>query len=593
MRKLTEKEIFLLEDQGCLAEDWSAIEVDADEFKTNNIFNVRFFGKIQIGSLNGRIDLEEGFAVRCGIRNATLRDVTIGNCCLIENVYGYISNYEIGDGVLISNIGVMTTQGCPNYGIGNTVAVLNEAGDGNIVLYDRLTAQTAQLMMDHRPVYNMIRKEQEQRPKPATGVVGAGSRICAAREICNVMIGEACEIQGASKLEECTILSSEVAPTLIGHDVIMENSIASYGANIADGAKLDNSFVGESVHVGKGYSSESTVMFSNTYLDNGEACAAFLGPFSCSHHKASLLIAGKFSFYNAGSSTNQSNHAYKMGPIHYGTLDRGSKTASGAHIIWPAHFGAFTMVMGKVENHPDLSELPFSYVIGKENRAIVVPGINIRTVGTWRDVNKWPKRDLRPKGTRMDIINFQFPNPYIIQQVVRGKKLLQKLLDGSTGEMLEYNGCTIKRNAAIRGIEYYDMAIGLFAWEVMKRTEDDNWSNEVGEDNWLDLAGMVVPEKEIQRLVKDIRHGEVASTKELLLILSQIGEDYPDNEAAYARYVMQTESKNMFVDTDEWLEKAEKAHNLWLRLVKDDSEKEYQMGDVDEEFFREFINKVK
>ena len=591
MRKLTEKEIFMLEDQGCMAEEWSLIEVRED-FKPNTIFNVRFFGKVSIGSLNGRIEIEEGFEMKCGLRNATLRDVEIGDYCLIDNVGGYISNYEIKDSVLISNVGVITTHGCPNYGNGNSVALLNEAGDGNVVIHDKLTAQTAQLMMDHPSVYAMVQQEQKQRIMPERGIIGSGTRIVGTKEIYNVLIGDTCEITGASKLEECTILSSDAAPTVIGHDVIMENSIASYGANIGNGAKIDNSFVGESVHVGKGYSSESTVMFSNTYLDNGESCSAFLGPFSCSHHKGSLLIAGKFSFYNAGSSTNQSNHAYKMGPIHYGTLDRGSKTASGAHIIWPAHFGPFTMVMGKVESHPDLSCLPFSYVIGKENKTIVVPGINIRTVGTWRDVNKWPKRDLRPKSERHDLINFQFPNPYIIQQVVKGRKLLEKLLEQSSGETLEYNGCSIKRTSAIRGIEYYDMAIGLFAFEVMKRTYDESEGSETGTGEWMDLAGMVVPKKEIERLVEDIEKGSVSTTSELLLILSQINDDYLDNESAYARSIMQAEDNSMFVDTDKWLERAERARKLWMRLIKDDAEKEFQMGDVDEEFFREFIDKI-
>ncbi len=593
MRKLTEKEIFMLEDQGCYAEDWANIEVDNDEFKTNSIFNVRFYGNIRIGSLNGRIELEEGFPMKCGIRNATLKDVNIGDCCLIENVGGYIANYDIQDSVMICNVGVITTQGAPNFAIGNTLSVLNEAGDGNVVLYDKLTAQTAQLMMEHKEVYDMILQEQRQRTKPERGVIGNGSRIMGVKEIYNTVIGASAEINGASKIEDSTIQSSDEAPTVIGNDVILENSITACGASITNGAKIDNSFIGETVHVGKGYSSEATVMFANTYLDNGESCAAFLGPFSCSHHKASLLIAGKFSFYNAGSSTNQSNHAYKMGPIHYGTLDRGSKTASGAHIIWPAQFGPFSMVMGKIENHPDLSELPFSYVIGKENKTIVVPGINIRTVGTWRDVNKWPKRDKRPKEARKDIINFQFPNPYIIQQVIRGKQLLQKMLDASKGEFLEYNGCTIKRNSAVRGIEYYDMAIGLFAYEVMKRTDDDNQANEVGADNWIDLAGMIVPEKEIARLVHDIKKGNVASTDEILLILSQISEDYLDNEASYARSIMQSQADDMFVNTDDWLAKAEKAHNLWLRLIKDDAEKEFQMGDVEEDFFRSFIAGVK
>ena len=43
------------------------------------------------------------------------------------------------------------------------------------------------------------------------------------------------------------------------------------------------------------------------------------------HHKSTLLIAGMFSFMNAGSGSNQSNHMYKLGPIHQGAMERGAK----------------------------------------------------------------------------------------------------------------------------------------------------------------------------------------------------------------------------------------------------------------------------
>ena len=51
------------------------------------------------------------------------------------------------------------------------------------------------------------------------------------------------------------------------------------------------------------------------------------------HHKSTLLIAGLFSFMNAGSGSNQSNHMYKLGPIHQGILERGAKTSSDSYIL--------------------------------------------------------------------------------------------------------------------------------------------------------------------------------------------------------------------------------------------------------------------
>lgn len=68
----------------------------------------------------------------------------------------------------------------------------------------------------------------------------------------------------------------------------------------------------------KGFTAHDSLVFSNCSLENGEACALFAGPYTVSMHKSSLLIGCQTSFMNAGSGTNQSNHMYKLGPVHWG-----------------------------------------------------------------------------------------------------------------------------------------------------------------------------------------------------------------------------------------------------------------------------------
>lgn len=587
MRELTVTEIGQLEDRGCWAEDWQNILVDED-FNASSVSNVSFYGHVEIGNMNGVIEVEEGFLRRCCIKNATLRNVTIGDECLIENVRGYISGYSIGDHCYIANIGVVTAQEGSSFGQGNTISVLNEGGDGNIVLCEELTAQLAWMMVNFPSVMKLYAAKEGQKPS-----IGANCRIVGVREINNVKIGDSCEIQSASRLDNSTIISTEDASTFIGSDVILENSIVAQGASVTDGAKVDNSFIGESVHIGKGFSAEASVFFANSYMDNGEACAALCGPFSTSHHKSTLLIGGAFSFYNAGSGTNQSNHAYKMGPIHWGMLDRGSKTASGSHILWPAHIGTFSMVMGKVKNHPQVHKLPFSYIIAEGEKTFVVPGINIKTVGTWRDVNKWPKRDMRPAASRQDIINFAFPNPYIIQNVLEAKEILRKLekTQGKDAEQYEYHGCIIKRNALVKGIQYYDIAIRLFLWEYFSK--DGAEFEEPQGGAWVDLCGMLAPKNDIMRVVQDVETSKINSLAQLQEVLVQIHQDYKRNARGYAQFVIQHEGGSMFIDTDHWLHEAEEAHNQWLRLVREDAEREYQLGDVAEEQLRDFISTIK
>lgn len=588
MRELNVNEIAQLEDYGCWAEDWQNILVDED-FNASMLKNVTFYGHVEIGNLNGVVEVEEGFLRRCCIKNAMLRNVCIGDECLIENVRGYINNYNIGDHCYISNVGVLSSQEGSTFGQGKVISVLNEGGDGNIVLCEQLTAQLAWMMVNFPQV---MRLHTETSPSEV-GSIGVGCRIVGVREMSNVKVGDACEIQNASRLDNVTILSSEDAGTFVGSDVVLENTIVAQGASVTDGAKVDNCFIGESVHVGKGFSAESSVFFANSYMDNGEACAALCGPFSTSHHKSTLLIGGAFSFYNAGSGTNQSNHAYKMGPIHWGSLDRGSKTASGSHILWPAHIGTFSMVMGKVKNHPQVHKLPFSYIIAEGDKTYVVPGINIKTVGTWRDVHKWPKRDMRPMSSRRDIINFAFPNPYIIQNVLEAKEVLHKLekTQGKDVEEYEYRGCYIRRSALVKAYQYYDIAIRLFLWEYFSKDGADFEGPQGGA--WVDLCGMLAPKNDIMRVVQDIDAGSISSLCQLQDVLAQIHEDYRRNARAYVQFVIQQEGGSMFIDNDHWLHEAEEARNQWLRLVREDAEKEYQLGDVTEEQLRDFIEGIK
>ena len=541
--------------------------------------NVLLYGHVEIGGLGGSVEVEEGFRRRCCVRNATLRNVIIGDDCLVENVRGYISNTQIGDRCYVSNIGIITNQEDSTFGNGTEISVLNEGGDANIIICEGLTAQLAWLMVNFPKAKELAKLSiQNSQSSTANGQlstphIGAGSRVVGVKEMNNVRIGEGCEVQGSCKLTNCTILSTDDAGTLIGSDVIIEDSIVAAGASVIDGAKVYCSFVGESVHIGKGFSSEASVFFANSYMDNGESCAAFCGPFATSHHKSTLLIGGAFSFYNAGSGTNQSNHAYKMGPIHWGTLDRGSKTASGSHILWPAHIGSFSMVMGKVQNHPQVQKLPFSYVIAEGRETALVPGINIRTVGTWRDVGKWPKRDKRPLSSRNDIINFAFPNPYIVQSVLDGKTILEDLLkkNPENTEVFTYHGCKMKRASLLKGIQYYDLVLKLFLYRCFQNNTADTEESNGG--RWVDMMGLLAPKSELDGVVRDLENGVISTVDDLKEILSQIHRDYNQNEQAYANFIMQNCGDSLFIDRDHWMQEAEEAYSIWLKMVKDDAEK--------------------
>ncbi|MDO4310861.1 MAG: DUF4954 family protein [Prevotella sp.] len=601
-RSLTLDEIAAMESQGCTAGDWNTVRV-AEAFSPGYVRNVTFCGTVCLGVFDKQIEIGEGFMRQAGIRNAVLRDVTVGDNCLIENIGCYISRYDIAEECYIANVGRMATDDGATYGNGNVVSVLNEAGDGNVIIYDGLTSQMAAFMVAHASdadfmarMRAMVARDVETR-RPECGTIGYRVKITNTREIVNTIVGDDCEISGASLISDCTLTGTPEAGTYIGHDVICENTVVAAGASVTDGAKVSCCFIGEACHIGRGFSAENSLFFANSYMANGEACAAFCGPFTVSHHKSTLLIGGMYSFYNAGSGTNFSNHAYKLGPIHYGTLGRGSKTASDAHLLMPATIGEFSMLMGKIENHPDTSALPFSYIIASGGRTHIVPGRNITTVGTWRDTAKWPRRDMRPHGGRRSLVCFDWLSPLTVTGAIRGRHLLESLREEQGEDAAEYvfGDCVIRNSALLKGIRYYDMAIRLYMGEAVKNHYCELPESSVGTGGWTDLAGLLVPESEVELLADDIRSGvtgDVAAVEERFATMAARYEDYKWNWTYrvildYFGLDTLTEADLQRI-TDEY-EAARRDRNAAIRL---DAEREYALGDVEESLLGEFLEKL-
>ena len=605
-RKLTEEEIVILENNNCWAEDWSAIEV-AEDFMPKYVKNTTFYGEIRLGVFEKNIEVSKDFFKHSGIYRATLRNVSVGDNCLIENISNFINNYTIGNECYISNVCTMETTEGATYGEGNLVSVLNEVGDGNVVLFGNLNSQFAAFMVKHfrdKEVKDAIRRlvdDDIRRNMPDRGTIGDGVKIVNTKEITNTIVMDAAEIDGASRLSDCSIMSSPNNSVYIGTGVICENSIVSDGSSIINSVKMQDCFVGEACQISNGFTASASVFFANSYMSNGEACAAFCGPFSASHHKSSLLIGGQFSFYNAGSATNFSNHAYKMGPMHYGILERGTKTASGAYLLMPAHIGTFSVCMGKLMHHPDTRDLPFSYLISYNDDMYLVPGRNITTVGLYRDIRKWPKRDMRPKDYQKSIVNFDWLSPFSVGGILRGKKILEDLQKSSGKDVSEYiyHEYLIKGSSLRKGIKYYDIALRIYMGAVMKRVLKRGAfgipTTTIGLGKWNDLSGLLLPESEEQRLVDDIKNGTLSNIHQVLDRFTEIDNNYREYQWAWTyRMILDYYGLDQITEADiEHIQQDYiKARRAWIAEIRKDASKEYEMGDVEEEVYENFINSL-
>lgn len=562
-RVLTQQEIYYLVQKGCSATDWNQILV-CEDFKADSVSNVRFSGAVFMGRQFKTVTLPGGLTIPCGIYNAAVHNCSIGDNVLIRNVSDVIANMQIDSDVIINNVASIIVDGASTFGNGVELALLNENAGRAVPIIEGWNAQIAYLMTmyRHRPeLINKLRKlifEHVNAQRSHHGWIGAGVRIQHCGQIKNVQIGPAAVLEGLSRLDNGTVASCTEDPVYIGQNVVAEDFIFEEGAKITDGVILKRGYAGQGVRLEKGFSAVDSAFFANSHFEQSEACSVFAGPYSASHHKAGLMIAGYYSFYNAGSGTNNSNHMYKLGPIHQGILERGCKSGSDSCLVFPLRIGAFTTIIGKHEKRADLSDLPFSCLLFRHGRSVLFPALNLTGIGLVRDEQKWRMRDDRRAAVVLDQVNAAVFTPYTAQKMQRGIKLLQELREKHPDALnVVFHGIEI--HALERGIEWYQLALDAFYGSVLSRRalailhtyRDEIKADkkrhilfalkeylrrevDLGTQDWVDIAGLITPADALQQLLEDIEDSRIDSLRTIHERMASLNENFREYEWAWA-----------------------------------------------------------
>ncbi|MFI3330852.1 MAG: DUF4954 family protein [Rikenellaceae bacterium] len=466
-RKLTKFEIGELLRQGVQCSNWQTIDV-APEFDVHHMYNARLEGKVYIGK---------------GVK--------------IFNIGSKISDCIISDDVTLENVASITCQKDANFGIGVKVNVVNENGGRCTPMYLGMTAQSAYYIAMYRHKDENIAKffslidAQKTKNANSLSVISKGTRISNCGTIDSVHIGEGNTLEGITLLKNGTTHSD----CYLGYGVIMRDFICEKGSMVDNASQLNRCFVGESAKIDSGFSAVDSMFFANCDMANGECCSVFAGPYTVSHHKSSLLIAGLFSFFNAGSGSNQSNHLFKTGAVHQAIHERGCKYGSNAYIMAPAHTGAYNVVLSRHSSHHNTQDFPFSYLLENDGKSFLMPGAGLRSSGTARDIEKWQNRDKR-EGEKKDLINFEKWNPYITNKIIRAIEISEKLLEK---DMPIYTHERVRITSAMlrRGLQNYKMALNIALGNALENKAE---LSDYGTGEWIDMAGMYAPKELIDSL---------------------------------------------------------------------------------------------
>jgi len=247
---------------------------------------------------------------------------------------------------------------------------------------------------------------------------------------------------------------------------------------------------------------------------------------------------------------------YKLGPIHQGIMERGAKTSSDSYLLWPAKVGAFSLVMGRHVSHQDTSDLPFSYLIEDGGVTFVVPGANLKSVGTIRDAKKWPTRDARKDPDKLDCINFNLLSPYTVQKMLRAVDILKDIrrVSGTSTETYSYQNGKIRRSSLENGLTYYGMAIDKFLGNsLISRIQKAGKiggiedlraalrkDSDIGSGDWVDLSGLIAPRSEVFSLLDDIESGAITGVSEIDVRFRDMHSQYYSYEWTWAHDVIES-----------------------------------------------------
>ncbi|MBB1529804.1 MAG: DUF4954 family protein [Prevotella sp.] len=553
-RKLTDEEILVLENNNCRADDWESVNV-SDDFNPAYLRDVVFYGEIFLGDFDRNIEVSPSFLKHSGIYSATLRNVTVGDNCLIEHVNNYINNYTIGDNCYISNIATLETTEGTTYGQGNIISVMKPSSEGNVVLCTQLNSQLATLMVKYshdkelRETLRNMARETIDTQLPERGIVGDGVKIVNTVETTNTILGDYCEVNGAARLSDTTVMGTADASVFIGTGVICENSIISDGASLLNHAIVQDCFIGEACKISNGFTAGQSVVFANSNLSKGETCAAFCGPFTTSLTKKAQLTNGMYGLYDN---------------FH-----------------------------GEILRNPNMRNLPFSRLTTLGETTYLTPAFNITTIALYRAIHKWPRHDMRPQTAPRSIVNFDWLSPFSVSEIIEAKQILENLrkISGEDAPNYSYHGLIIRGVDLQKGIQNYDMALRIYMGAVIERIQkyDPDLcepTTNTGLGQWGNLAGLLLPVSEERQIVEDIKDGTLESIDAILRRFDEIHAEYRNYQWVWTyQFILNYYGLSELTpaDADMIIDKALKARRNWTEEISRDAETEYQLGKIDHE----------
>ena len=529
-RSLTASEIEQLERSGNCAENWSAVKV-TDQFSVSCLHGNCFDGEVRLGAITSGKVKDGDLTLREGIYNSTLADVTVGDHPAIHNVH-MLSNYTLGDNVLLFNIDEMTCTADAK-----EVAWLepmNENGGRRILPFSGMTIGDAYMWARYRGRKRLMERLEQMTYETLGTAEGRYGRV-----------GDNCVIKNTKTLHNVSVRSKADDPSRIEGCIVLSDGVVGYGCTVEHGVIAVRFLLGEHVHLEFGLRLNDTVVGDNSTLARCEVGNSIIFPAHEQHHNNSFLIAGLIMGQSniAAGGTIGSNHNSR-------TADNEIAAGRG---FWPGlccsfkHSSRFASycLLAKADYPAELDiKLPFALVNNNasKDQLEVMPAYwwmyNMYAMD--RNSKKFAKRDKRVVKAQ----NIEFDNlaPDTAEEILHGMELLRGWMKASADGPVYADGMEKgKRRTVIlkakEGLKAYEDMLVFYAMKNLESGQCPEVSGQ-SEKEWLNIGGQLVAKPDMEQLIADVENGAIDSWDAVHSRFNTLWGTYPAQRQAHAYGVL-------------------------------------------------------
>jgi len=355
-------------EQGNWSSDWKMIRV-APGFIPDNIRNCRFSGLCYLGVFSGTtLGTHAGIPFASGLTDSHLRDSFLDDECCVDRC-SIVNNYHVAGGAVLFSCGTISSSGKSRFGNKEQIIIGNETGERKVTVFAEMSLEDAIEAATDPLQRNVLHEKADDVLLSGGGlrygIIHEHTIITNTVTIIDVLIGSFARIDGAARIENCTILSGSDEEAIIGTGALVKNSCMQWGCNVDSFAIVDHTLLVEHSHVKRHGKVTNSIIGPNTGIAEGEVTSSLVGPFVGFHHQALLIGTlwpeGKG---NVGYGANVgSNHTGKA-PDQELYCGEGLFFGLGVNIKFPADFSAapFSMIATGVTTLPQRMSFPFSLV---------------------------------------------------------------------------------------------------------------------------------------------------------------------------------------------------------------------------------------